>query len=1131
MGDIKRAVCIGLVLSLGIICSGCATESKQTEKWLQGYQTTITGGIIDYHSPQPDVTSALLVRSINSEDHIGWETEVIPKDYPHDIVTFIWIFGMDVDIHPHDYDLIINQRQWFRFSNPKTSKAKQWTLNGPHGSTLTFRVTKVDQHGDVFGYAALTLPMSAFSKGKALQMKVVGETAASRVWYMTFQSPVHTDWKVVPQSALLKSRNRLLRPVHIHYVHLGEPMPAQISVPGLPVKTTELEFGFNEIEMQLPDSPKIREQSVEIRVGTQKSVKKSFQLKPVRKWYVYLVQHTHTDIGYTRPQTEILADHIRFLDYALDLCDATDSFPDDARFRWTCESSWAVNEYLNTRPLIQVDRLKKRIQEGRIEVTGMIYNMSEIADENILAASLKPIQRIKAAGLPIYTAMQNDVNGIAWCLADFFPECGLKYLTMGQHGHRALIPFTKPTAFWWESPSGKRLLAFRADHYNTGNYWGIHTGQFGVTEKGLLQYLDGLAEKDYPYDRIAVQYAGYFTDNSPPAIVGCEFIKTWNQKYAWPKLRSATSREFLAHLEAEHGADLPVHRVAWPDWWSDGFGSAARETAAARKTQMLLLANQGLLTMSRLLGSDLPKSVFQQVAKIQNALLFWDEHTMGAAESVSDPLSQNSIVQWAEKAAYVWEAAKDTRLLQEAAMGLIEPYLSQHEVPVISVFNTLGWNRSGLIEVYVNHEILPPGKDFRLYDENGKDVSAQKSFSRADGTYWNFWLEDIPAFGFRTYRLEIQTTDRSPPKTWEPQENLMENEFYRLKFDLDTGAIISLVDKQSQKQLIDTECPWHLGQFIHETISNRSQLERFRLVSCSRQGVKKVIRNRGVNGPIWNSLFFSGETDTAVTGKPLEWEIRLYNTAKRLELHYSLVKKNITEPEAIYVAFPILSPGGHILYETIGGNVIPGENQLEGTSSDWHAVQNFVAVQNQDGQIILGSDEIPLMQFGDLNLGKFQYVAKVENPYIFSWVMNNYWVTNFRASQEGQFHWKYYLTSSEDPSVFKAVQYGWESRVPLLSRVIPPGRKRKGLQKKSFLQIDPENILLVSAQPIAESPWIRLHVREINGQDVTFRLSSEHDALTKFRVIPVDVLENPLKNFPKTEKIKAYETRFFLVSW
>jgi len=43
-----------------------------------------------------------------------------------------------------------------------------------------------------------------------------------------------------------------------------------------------------------------------------------------------------------------------------------------------------TQEYLNTRPAAQIERLMQRIKEGRIEVTAMLFNMAEIADENIM---------------------------------------------------------------------------------------------------------------------------------------------------------------------------------------------------------------------------------------------------------------------------------------------------------------------------------------------------------------------------------------------------------------------------------------------------------------------------------------------------------------------------------------------------------------------------------------------------------------------------------------------------------------------------------------------------------------------------------------------------------------------------
>jgi hypothetical protein len=1127
----KWATHILILIVIAILTTSFLAAADSETNWLQGYRKSLKGGTIEYHSPQPDVTKALLLRNLNAEDYIEWETERIPEDYRGEYVNFIWIFAIDVDTDPHDYDFFINEKKYFRFSNPVTNTRKEWKIKGPSGAELAFRVTLIDRFDDVHGYALMRLPISSVQRGKPLVLKVVGETAGSRVWYMTFQSPVIAGAKIVPQQALVLRGKSLFQPVNVDIIHLGEPVKARLEAEGQKSVETELIYGFNRIEMALPKVDQKKDFAIHIHWRDKSPEVIKFTLGPVKKWYVYLVQHTHTDIGYTRPQSEILPEHLRFIDYALDFCDLTDLYPDNAKFRWTCEASWAVNQYLESRPPAQISRLKQRIDEGRIEITGMPFNMSEIADENILAASLRPIKKFKDFGLKITTAMQNDVNGIAWCFADYFPDTGIEYLIMGQHGHRARIPFDTPTPFWWESPSGKRLLAFRADHYMTGNFWGIHTGNFQNFETELMRYLDGLDSRDYPYDRIAVQYSGYFTDNAPPSTAGCDMIKRWNEKYEWPKIRSATAREFPAFIKKKQGDKLPVYRVAWPDWWSDGFGSAAQETAAARKTQMLLIANQGLLSMAKLLGMRVPTSTMAKVHKIYDAILFWDEHTMGAAESVRDPLVSNSVVQWAEKAAYVWEGAKEARILQEAAMGLLQSHVPRAEVPTIAVFNTLNWPRSGRAEVYIDHQILPPGKDFRLVDDIGNEISAQASKTRADGTYWQLQVEDIPQMGYKVYRIQTLDGSRKPQQEFQVNKGIFQNTFYRIIVDAQTGAISSLYDKQLGMELGDIESPWQIGQFIHESISNRSQLEQFHLVSCQRNPLQNVRILTGMNGPLWKSLRLTGETATAQEDSLLQCEIRLYHKEKRIELHYSLIKRDIIEPEAIYIAFPFDLPRSKVLYEAHGGLVKPGINQLEGTSSDWHAVQNFLSVLSPEGQIILGSDEVPLMQLGGLNLGEFRYIAEVEKPHAFSWVMNNYWVTNFKASQEGEFKWSYFLTSSQDTSKAFATRVGWGSRIPLLCRVFPASKPSDISPKRALLDIEADNVLLVSTKPAADRDGIILHLREIEGKPAEFRISFPNDSSKKVKLVEVNVLGKPIGNPIQKIKIDALESRFFLLEF
>jgi len=174
--------------------------------------------------------------------------------------------------------------------------------------------------------------------------------------------------------------------------------------------------------------------------------------------------------------------------------------PDDARFRWTCETSWAVKEYLNTRPKKQIDRLIKRIKEGRIEVTGLFLNSSDLSDEASIAWYLQPVKQFRDAGIPVRSAMQNDINGVPWCLVDYLSGCGINSLTMGQNASRALRPFDRPTTFWWESPSGKRLLVNRPEHYMYGNSLGILTNMetFG---RALFSHLQEISDKGYPFNR------------------------------------------------------------------------------------------------------------------------------------------------------------------------------------------------------------------------------------------------------------------------------------------------------------------------------------------------------------------------------------------------------------------------------------------------------------------------------------------------------------------------------------------------------------------------------------------------------------------------------------------------------
>lgn len=1133
--DTLKRMLLYLTLLLGAVSF---SAKAQQPALYQGYANTIGGFRFNYHSPISENSPSLLSRAHSDYQAIEWETEKVPEDFSGDEITFIWAYGMDVTPDSRHFDVYVDGTKLFRISNPVSNEVLQWQEQAPNGATLSFKVTRIDKHKDQMGFARLTLPRSMLHPGKAVTLKVDGQKASSNVWFMTFTERLEEKFQVWQKELMARKDDQLFMVVGVDLTYLGSPVRGEIRM-GQVKQTIEVLPGTNSYEIYLPHTGSYGPADLECTIGSQKVLRKTIDLKPVREWTVYLVQHTHTDIGYTRPQTEILPEHLRYIDYALDYCDQTDNYPDNAKFRWTCEASWPVREYLKSRPQHQIDRLVQRIKEGRIEITGMFFNNSEICDESSLAAQLLPVSEFNEKGIEVKTLMQNDVNGLGWALVDYADQTELRYVIMGQHGHRARVPFDRPTAFWWESPSGKRLLAYRSEHYMQGNVLGLTSSNLETFQKGLTAYLGQLQSKGYPYTQTAFQFSGYITDNSPPSLLACELVKQWNDQYAWPKIKLATASEFMRWLEENHAGDLPVYRVAWPDWWTDGSGSAMRETQAVRITQEDLSANTTLLSMAGMMGAGLSDEINKDIEDIQDAILFYTEHTFGAAESITDPYAENSMVQWAEKSSYAWDAVMKSRMLKETAMGFIQPYFQKTDVPTILVFNTLNWKRSGLVRLFIDHDILPQGKAFRLLDKNGHQIQAQAMESRSDGTYWGLWVEDIPAVGFNTYRIEMKKEDRKMAEALPPVYELS-NTYYRITLDEETGSILSVFDKELGQELTDTSGPFKTGQFIYEQLDNRHQMERFTSSKMDTEylpleGIRTLLQHVQCTamkeGPVWKSLFLHGSMPGCADDRGVHLEIRLYHKQKQIEFLYSMVKLPVREAEAVYVAFPFYLPESKLFFEAQGGLVQPGLNQLEGTSSDWNTIQHFAAVRNDASQIVFVSNDAPLVQFGDINTGRFYYTHQPESAHIYSWVLNNYWTTNFVASQEGELKWSYMITSDNNASNTFATRFGWASRRPFLTRVLPKGDQEHPLRQASLLHIDAPNVLLVNMMPADSGNEIVLHLRETEGAVAEIDLTNLLSDRPAKSISQVNVFGREIKKLDDSFTLHPFESVFLKVAY
>jgi len=152
--------------------------------------------------------------------------------------------------------------------------------------------------------------------------------------------------------------------------------------------------------------------------------------------------------------------------------------------------------------------------------------------------------------------------------------------------------------------------------------------------------------------------------------------------------------------------------------------------------------------------------------------------------------------------------------------------------------------------------------------------------------------------------------------------------------------------------------------------------------------------------------------------------------------------------------------------------------------------------------------------------------------------MNNYWFTNFRTEQEGEFKWHYYLTSTKDPSTATAMRFGWGSRVPLVTRVLPPAKGKAVAQAASGagsmvisgMAFPSPNLLVVACRPATDLQGIILQLREAAGQPVAFAKKDIMAASAISRLDEVNVLEQPVRTKLDTVTFQPWETKFVKLS-
>jgi hypothetical protein len=882
-----------------------------------------------------------------------------------------------------------------------------------------------------------------------------------------------------------------MQPVKLGVRHVGDEAEAHVQLGAGTPTLVRLRPGVQTLDLRAPASDTPTVLGVTLRAADKTIAATNLTLTPPRIRELWLLPHSHVDIGYTHRQDEIVKVQISNLEKGMALARASASQPPGMRFKWNPEAIWSLDHYLRQASAPQREAFLRAVRAGEVGVDGLYGNMltglcrpEELAQCLAFAARLSNL-----TGVPVESAAICDVPGWTWGLVSMMAQAGVKYFAIGpNYGDRVgTIHLWDNRPFYWRSPSGReRVLCWVVDNYHF----------YGDLERHVIAQAEKLQRLDFPYDTSFMFWVGVWpgggVDNAPPDEQTVEKVLAWNAKYAAPRLVIGLARDYFREFERRHGARVPEYGGDLTPYWEDGAGSTARETAMNRASADRLVQAEALFAMRDRGGR--PAARFEDAWK--NVLLY-SEHTWGAWCSISKPDDPFTLDQWRIKQEFALDADRQSRELLAAASA--QDSAAAGSVPAVDVFNTTQWQRTDLAT-------LPEAwRASGLVDDRGRPVSSQRLASGA----LVFLARDVPPFGCRRYRLTS-----GPPRTHgRARAEGLRLQTARLQLELDgeSGAVRSLRLAGVAHDFVDPLAPVGLNDFRYVLGTNAAGAQRNGPVQV------RVIEN----GPLVASLRVTSEAPGC---RQLEREVRVIEGLDRVELINRVDRKAVRDKDAVHFGFGFNVPDHTVRMETPWAVVRPNVDQLPGACRNWFTVQRWVDLSNRDYGITWAPLDAPLMQIGAMTANLLGSVAfhewmtnALESATIYSWAQNNHWHTNYKIDQPGETVFRFVLRPHAGRYVAaEAARFGMETSRPLLvaragvgSRVTPP-----------LVRVSSPEVLVETVKVSEDGQALVVRLFGVSGRDQEVRL--DWSSLTPAALWLTDLSEQPLRLLGRRLQVPAY---------
>jgi hypothetical protein len=796
--------------------------------------------------------------------------------------------------------------------------------------------------------------------------------------------------------------------VSLEYPYL-EPVNAVLRATGVEPQPLTLWPGARTLELRLPAVQSATTARLSLEVKGCGPITRNLSRKPVRPLEIFLLPHSHVDIGYTALQADVAKKQIDNIETGLRLAQATANYPEGARFKWNVEVLWPVENYLKAATPEKREAFLRAVRTGQIGLDAFYGNtLTGLCRPEELIQLMGYASRLSLlCGLPIESAMISDVPGYTWSTVTAMGQAGVKYFSFAPNYFDRMGGTMKEwqnRPFWWKGPDGQtRILCWCPSR---GYALGHLIGDGEALARFIPSYLHELETNSYPYDITHLRW-NVHGDNGSPDEKLSDVVRAWNARYAYPRLTIATTAVAFREFERRYGTRLPGFSGDYTPYWEDGAGSSAFETALNRASDERLVQAEAIWAIHP--QGPFPAEAFHQAWR---SALLYSEHTWGAHNSISQPDLPFVRDQWKVKQGFALDADAQSRRLLGQAAGPVDS-------ATFDVFNTCSWSRTDLV-------LLPAAAATagdRVVDADGRAVTSQRLATHELA----FLASSVPPFGAKRYHVEAGSSQGPADGPAKADGQALVHPEFTLRIDARTGAISSWLSRYLNQELVDEKAATALNDFFYLPGSDLEGLER--------NGPPKI--TVGENGPLVAALLLECNAPGC---RRLLRQVRIVAGLDRVELIDTIDKLPVRTKEGLHFGFGFNVPNPTVRLDVGMAVVRPELDQIPASCKNWFSIQRWVDVSNDRFGVTLAPVDAPLIEVGGItaNLIGSQtdpsvWIQHIESsPILYSWVMNNHWHTNYRAEQEGPTVFRFFLRAHAAYSALDATRFGSECSQPLI---------------------------------------------------------------------------------------------------